>query len=263
MAIDVGSAATDRGSTLGGGYTALTLDNPANDTGTLVSMEIWCSILNLSNVKAGTFSGTAPDFTPRDFETIGTVATGSKQVFSGLDCTVNTGDYIGFYCSAGSIDLDTSGGLGLYYLVGDQWGAGEQTYPLVGAYPISLYGTSVAPTVAPTVTTQDATNIQKTTATGNGNITDDGGAAITEHGVCWKAGSDPVNIAGSDGYTEEGAGLEGAFTSTITPLLGQTLYYYRAYATNSADTSYGAAQSFTTLRQPRHGFVNFQDPGVL
>ena len=102
-------------------------------------------------------------------------------------------------------------------------------------------------TVAPTVTTQAATLIQKTSARGNGNITDDGGASITQHGVCWKAGSDPVNIAGSDGHTTEGAGSEGPFTSDMTGLSSGTVYYYRAYATNSAGTSYGAAQSFKTI----------------
>lgn len=100
---------------------------------------------------------------------------------------------------------------------------------------------------APTVTTQAATNVLLITATGNGNITADGGASITQHGVCWKAGSDPVNIAGADGYTTEGVGVVGAFDSAITGLSAATAYYYRAYATNTSGTSYGAAVEFETL----------------
>jgi len=101
-----------------------------------------------------------------------------------------------------------------------------------------------------TVTTQAASSISDVTATGNGNITDDGGASVTEHGVCWKEGADPVNIAGADDYTEEGAGAEGAFTSGMTGLTAETTYYYRAYATTSEGTFYGAAQSFETTPTP-------------
>ena len=118
-------------------------------------------------------------------------------------------------------------------------------------FDINLVGWIENEVVEPTVTTQAATAVLVTSATGNGNITDDGGGDITQHGVCWKLGSDPVDIAGADGYTEEGAGAEGAFTSTITPLIEVTTYYYRAYATNSEGTTYGAAQSFTTKLRPR------------
>jgi len=100
---------------------------------------------------------------------------------------------------------------------------------------------------APTVTTQAADQIGPTSARGNGNITDDGGSSIIEHGVCWKKGADPVNIGGADGYTEEGAGSEGAFTSNMTLLDPESTYYYRAYATNPGGTSYGDAQSFKTM----------------
>ena len=101
------------------------------------------------------------------------------------------------------------------------------------------------PTV-PTVTTQAVDTIVPGGATLNGNITDDGGLSITEHGFCWKAGSDPVDIAGADGYSELGAGAEGAFDQAKTGLTAATLFYVRAYATNSVGDGYGAAISFTT-----------------
>jgi|GEM_PF-2830250 len=103
-----------------------------------------------------------------------------------------------------------------------------------------------APVVTPTVTTQAADTIVPGGATLNGNITDDGGASITQHGFCWKAGSDPVNIAGADGSSELGAGTEGAFDQAKTGLTEATAFYVRAYAINSDSTAYGAAVSFTT-----------------
>jgi uncharacterized protein (TIGR02145 family) len=49
----------------------------------------------------------------------------------------------------------------------------------------------------------------------------------------------------NDSKTSDGTGA-GAFTSVITGLAPNTSYYVRAYATNSAGTSYGTASSFTT-----------------
>ncbi|MRS02629.1 hypothetical protein EG832_05300, partial [bacterium] len=48
-----------------------------------------------------------------------------------------------------------------------------------------------------------------------------------------------------DSYTTDGAGI-GSFTSIITQLTPNTLYYVRAHATNSEGTGYGNVVSFTT-----------------
>ena len=99
-----------------------------------------------------------------------------------------------------------------------------------------------------TVTTQAASDITSTTATGNGSITDLGDPNPTQHGVCWSTTANPTT---ADSKTEEGAASEtGAFTSSITGLTAGTEYHYRAYATNSVGTTYGADQTFTTFKQP-------------
>jgi hypothetical protein len=102
--------------------------------------------------------------------------------------------------------------------------------------------------VAPTVTTQAVSNIAKTTATGNGNITATGGANCTRRGFCYKAGTsgDPT-VADSTAY-DDGSFGTGAFTKSITGLTAGTSYRVRAYAVNSAGTSYGATVSVTTLK---------------
>lgn len=94
----------------------------------------------------------------------------------------------------------------------------------------------------PTVTTATITNIAETTATGGGNVTSDGGLSVTARGVCWSQTTDPTT---ADSKTTDGSGT-GSFTSSITGLTGNVLYYVRAYATNSKGTSYGANVSFTT-----------------
>ncbi|MCX6254507.1 MAG: fibrobacter succinogenes major paralogous domain-containing protein [Bacteroidia bacterium] len=94
----------------------------------------------------------------------------------------------------------------------------------------------------PTVTTTAVTEISYTTATSGGNVTNDGGTPVVSRGVCWNTSFDPTI---ENSKTIEGSGL-GSFTSNITQLTPNTLFYLRAYATNSAGTAYGDQVSFTT-----------------
>ena len=94
----------------------------------------------------------------------------------------------------------------------------------------------------PTVTTSAASNITETTAICGGNVTSDGGVAVTARGVCWSTSQNPTI---SDSHTTNGSGT-GSFTSNLTGLTAGTTYYMRAYATNSAGTAYGNEVSFTT-----------------
>ena len=103
--------------------------------------------------------------------------------------------------------------------------------------------TVVEPAVAPTVATTAVSDIDKTTATGGGNVAADGGAEVTARGICWSTSHNPT-VSGS--HTTDGTGT-GSFTSSMTGLAANTTYYVRAYATNSAGTAYGEEVSFTTL----------------
>jgi hypothetical protein len=94
----------------------------------------------------------------------------------------------------------------------------------------------------PVVTTNTVTNITQTSATSGGNVTSNGGSTVTARGVCWSTSHNPL-ITGN--HTSDGSGT-GSFVSNITGLTGGTLYYVRAYATNSTGTGYGNEVSFTT-----------------
>lgn len=97
----------------------------------------------------------------------------------------------------------------------------------------------------PTLTTDEVTNITGTSAICGGTITSEGSGMIAANGVCWSTDSLPVI---EDSKTTDNAEA-GKFISNISGLLGATMYYVRAYATNSAGTGYGEAISFTTLGQ--------------
>ena len=94
----------------------------------------------------------------------------------------------------------------------------------------------------PIVTTTTVSNISNTDAISGGNVISDGGSAIIARGVCWGTSHNPTII---DNHTTDSNGT-GNFTSNISGLATNTTYYVRAYATNTAGTSYGTEVSFTT-----------------
>ena len=112
-----------------------------------------------------------------------------------------------------------------------------------------LYGKQISFTTAPVVptvsTTAAATEITSVSAMVGGNVTANGGAAVTARGVCFGKSPNPV-VTETDSITTDGDGL-GEFISSLAGLSNSTTYYVRAYATNSAGTAYGEEISFTTL----------------
>ena len=143
-AIDIGAAAINRGSVNGGLTTFISVDNPANDTGTITSFEVYLNS-DATSYKFGTFYGSGTSYTWRDYESGGAIASGSKQTLTGLNCTVSSGDFVGATIGGTNpFERDTSGYGGLYYRSGDQFlNSGAQTYTLLSGDAISLYGTGV------------------------------------------------------------------------------------------------------------------------
>ena len=109
------------------------------------------------------------------------------------------------------------------------------------AYSGQLSFTTLA--LAPVLTTTDLSAVTSTTATSGGNITNDGGAAVTARGVCWSTLANPTTASSK---IADASGGTGSFTSNITGLTAGTVYYVRAYAINSQGTAYGSQQTFTT-----------------
>jgi len=109
----------------------------------------------------------------------------------------------------------------------------------------TAYGTEISFTTLarlPVLTTSSISQITQSTALSGGSISTDGGAVVTQRGVCWATTPNPT-VSGS--RTQDGLGA-GAFSSNLTGLSASTLYYVRAYATNSVGTAYGQQLQFTT-----------------
>jgi len=124
-----------------------------------------------------------------------------------------------------------------------------------------------APIVAPTVTTQAVSGIKATSATGNGNITDNGNEDCDKRGIVYDTTShgDPSNTAPADSdyanYEEEADGFgTGAFTRSLADLSTDVTHYARAYAHNSEGYSYGDEVSFTPAEAKKPTFGLYLKP---
>jgi len=145
----------------------------------------------------------------------------------------------------------TTNGKGSGTFITEITGLDPATKYYVRSYATNRTGTGYGSTVTfttqvakPTLTTAAPTQVTKNSAVTGGNITSTGGGAITQRGVCYSTYENPT-ITGN--ITSNGTG-SGVFASSITGLLPVTKYYVKAFATNSAGTSYGEQAEFTTLQ---------------
>lgn len=109
-------------------------------------------------------------------------------------------------------------------------------------YGMEKIFTTSSPTV-PSLRTIPAFFVDENSAAAGGSIISNGGTEITVRGVCWSTHSNPRI---DDNCSIDGAG-SGSFESDMNDLEPFTVYFFRAYATNSLGTGYGEKYGFKTL----------------
>jgi len=95
----------------------------------------------------------------------------------------------------------------------------------------------------PQVNTISTSEITPTTVKCEGFVVSAGGESDTERGFCYAKTQNPT-VVGSKIATGFG---KGSFSGTLTNLEKGTIHYLRAYAANSAGTTYGEELNFKTL----------------
>lgn len=95
----------------------------------------------------------------------------------------------------------------------------------------------------PTVTTDSVYNITNSNATTKGTIVANGSNAITAKGFVFDTFPNP-SVTHSDVILS--ADTFKTFYSSVTGFVSNKTYYFKAFATNSAGTGYGAERSFRT-----------------
>ena len=116
-----------------------------------------------------------------------------------------------------------------------------------GVFLYELEAFGPPPVVAPSVVTNDTADVQETSATLNGDITNTGGENADERGFEWG-----TSLGGPypNSWTEPGSFGTGVFSHTVSGLNSGTMYYFRAKANNSVGWGYGEEKSFVTASPP-------------
>jgi hypothetical protein len=108
----------------------------------------------------------------------------------------------------------------------------------------SMFGFYGASDVAVgSITTNSISSVGGSGMTLNGNITNDGGGTITDHGFYFGTSA----TYSSNTKVSLGTGSVGSYSSVRTGLSSQTTYYATAYVVNSAGESVGATVSAATV----------------
>ncbi len=209
---------------------------------------------------AGTAYGTDVSFTTLGIPSITTTAissitsttasSGGNIIFDGGSTVTIHGVCWSISANPTTSNSKTNDGAGSGSFISNIAGLIPGTTYHVRAYATNsvgtAYGTDIPFTtsaVLPTVTTTAISALTPTTASSGGNVTSDGGDAVTAKGVCWNTSANPTT---ANSLTADGSGT-GSYVSNLTGLTSNTNYYARAYATNGGGTSYGDQQVFTTL----------------
>lgn len=111
--------------------------------------------------------------------------------------------------------------------------------------PVNAVAVGSGVNSAPSVVTGGASSITINSATTAGSVPDIGCTALTSYGIEY---STILGFTPGTGTQVASSNISsGNFSAGLTGLSSGTTYYYRAYATNSGGTTYGAEQTFTTI----------------
>jgi len=119
-------------------------------------------------------------------------------------------------------------------------------------------------TYAPSVTTNLASSVGTSSVTFEGNVTDVGNPNYTVKGFVYITGSGTPSLSNTISNVTVVGTSAGSYNAPISGLNSNQFYSYRAYATNTVDTSYGAIQTFTTQSAATcsGGTLSFQNPVI-
>lgn len=151
--------------------------------------------------------------------------------------------------SAAVTGLSNSTSYDVYYVAQDAAGSNLQSSPV----KVSISTTASA--TAPLIQDPTSANILNNSADLGGNITSDGGSAITERGTVW---STTTGVTIANNKLADGLISTGIFTQNRTALPSKTQIFYKGYVTNSMGTSLTATEGnfFTLADEPTDQVTN-------
>jgi hypothetical protein len=143
QSIDIGYGADYGETSYNFNVTIVYRGNQANANGEIQTVEMYFNTDATGVEVAMFYEGEAAFLTTRSNTLIGSVVSGSKQTFTGLTLKVRTGDYIGYYCTAGGLGSSGDAGYGTFYIVGDAIPCTNVGFNNDAASQPRLYGTGI------------------------------------------------------------------------------------------------------------------------
>ena len=140
-----------------------------------------------------------------------------------------------------------------YYFRAKAVNSGGTTWGTVKSF------TTDASISAPSVTTNDASNVTQTAARLNGNVTDTGGENPT---VTFHWGDNNAGTGTWDHTESMGTRGAGTFYKDVSGLSAGTTYYCTTKAVNSGGTTWGSVKSFTTQAAASVSITDATDEGL-
>jgi hypothetical protein len=265
--------------------------NPYSSSITSLSAGTTYSVITWATNSLGTVTGNVITFTTAATQSLASVVTSGSQSITQNSATLlgnitNVGvpNYTskGFYWMQGSGTPDASdntlsvSGTSSGSYSGGLTGLSASTTYSFRAFAINSQGTAygsvltlttsaTAPTTfIPSVTTNAASSVGTSSVVMNGNVTNVGNPNYTVKGFVYITGSGTPSLSNTITNETVVGTSAGTFNAAVFGLNSSQFYSYRAYATNSVGTAYGATQTFTTQSAATcsGGTLFFQNPVI-
>ena len=234
--------------------TTVSASSAALANGTSYNVQIRAK--NANGVGSATSSSASTPRTTPGAPTIGTITAGNGQLSVAFTAPASDGGsaITDYKWSVDGTSYTTRAGTASPIVItglanGTPYTVRIRAVNAAGDGTVATAGAAATPITSPTVTTGSASNTAITTVTLAGNVTATGGSTVTERGIYYSTTNGFSDGAGVKVSTT-GSFSTGTFTQNVTGLSKNTTYYFKAFAVNSAGTSYGTQGTFTTLNAP-------------
>lgn len=238
--VTIGGAAASN--VMVGSATSITCTTPSGSAGTASVLVTTAGGTNAANTL---FTYVAPPTVASVSPSSASILGGTSVTLTGTNFTGATGVTIGG-AAATSVVVDSATQITCTTPAGTAGTASALVTTVGGTNAANTLYTYV--TVTPVVSSPTSSGVTRTTARLSGNITSDGGEAITERGVILSpTATNPNPLIGGLGVLKVvSTGTTGAFSVPVTGLAQGTRYSYKVYAINSLGTSYSSVETFVT-----------------
>jgi hypothetical protein len=217
--IDVGNGTFDGDGTRANNYTCIDGGNAANATGVLTSFSIWLATSNTDNsLVMGTFyyNGTVGHYRSRDSENnFGNISNASAATFTGRNCDVTSGDFLGEYLVTGTVEASSTGGSGgLGYVAGNAFTGNDTLFDVSAASTqrTAIYATGVTVPDAPTSVSATDNLIDKVTITWTAGTGETDGHKVYRDGTVLNSDTAIAHDTNTFDDTTAAAGTTYAYT---------------------------------------------------